>query len=80
MKTTTSVLTFTRGSSIGFRAASARISLKLTQQELADIAGVSKDDVDFFEHNLPVPTETRRKLLRALWAGKLKSRPARKQI
>ncbi len=66
----TTVLSFARGSSIGFKAASLRISLQLTQQELADIAGVSKDDVDFFEHNLPMPLETRQKLLRGLWTKK----------
>lgn len=68
----TTVLSFVRGSSIGFKAVSLRISLQLTQQELADIAGVSKDDVDSFEHNLPMPLETKQKLLRGLFVEKSK--------
>ena len=66
----TTVLTFARESSVGFKAASVRISLQLTQQELADIVGISKDDVDFFEHNLPIPLDIKRKLLKELWARK----------
>ena len=70
----TTVITFARESSVGFTGASIRISLQLTQQELADIAGVSKDDVDFFEHNLPILLETKRKLLRGLWAARKASK------
>ena len=68
----TTVLSFARGSSIGFKAASLRISLLLTQQELADMVGVSRDDVDCLEHNLPMPLETRNKLLKGLFAKKSK--------
>ena len=67
----TAVVTFTRESSIGFEAASIRLSLQLTQQELADIAGVSKDELDFFEHNLPIPLDIKRRLLKELWARKV---------
>ena len=70
----TEVLTFPRESSIGFKAVSVRIHLQWTQQELADIAGISKDDVDFFEHNLPIPPDIKQKLLRALWMGRRASK------
>jgi len=68
------VLTFSRESSIGFKVASLRIHLHWTQQELADIAGIAKDDVDFFEHNLPVPLEIKQKLIRALWTARRASK------
>lgn len=64
----TSVLTFARESSIGFKAKRLRISKLLTRQELASMAGVSVEKVDLFEHNLPLSLDTRRKILRELWA------------
>jgi len=64
----TSVLTFARESSIGFKVKRLRISKLLTQQELASMAGISVEKVDLFEHNLPLPLDTRRKILRELWA------------
>ena len=76
MRTMTTVLSIVRGSSIGFKATSLRISLQLTQQELADMVGVSKDDVDLFEHNLPMPLETRDKLLKGLFAKKSRAERA----
>ena len=62
----TTVVTFARESCIGSRARNLRISLQLMQQDLAEIIGVSPEDVDFIEHNLPIPLETKRKLLREL--------------
>jgi len=64
----TSVLTFARESSIGFKVKRLRISKLLTRQELANMAGVSVEKVDLFEHNLPLPLDTRRKILRELLA------------
>ena len=66
----TTALINTQVPSIGFRARSVRASLQLTQQELADIVGIPKDDVDFFGHNLPVSLDIRRKILRELWVMK----------
>lgn len=57
-------------SSVGAWARSVREALKLTQQELADITGVSKEDVDSFEHNLPIKLDSRRKLVKELWVVK----------
>jgi transcriptional regulator with XRE-family HTH domain len=60
------------GSKIGFKARRLRINECLSRQELADMAGVSLEEVDLFEHNLPVPLDARRKILRELWAKKNK--------
>ena len=64
------VITFARESSIGPWAGSVRVALQLTQKELADIAGVSQEDVDLFEHNLPVGLDVKRKLIKELWAAR----------
>ena len=66
----TTVVTFARESSIGPWARTVRMFLQLTQQELADIVGVSKEDVDLFEHNLPIPLDIKLKLLKKLYAAK----------
>ncbi|MFC1909391.1 hypothetical protein ACFLXD_06050 [Chloroflexota bacterium] len=66
----TTVLTYTRESSIGTQARSIRMSLQLTQQELADIVGVSKEDVDLLEHNLPIPLYFKNKILKKLHEAK----------
>ncbi len=66
----TTLLSSLRESSIGLWARSLRISLQLTEQELADSVGVSKKDVYLFEHNLPVPLDIKRKLLKKLYAVK----------
>lgn len=68
----TATLTPTRESSIGFKARRLRISMLLTQKKLADMAGVSQKEVDLFEHNLPLPLDSKRKILKALWARKAK--------
>jgi len=57
-------------SSVGAWARSVRKTLKLTQQELADITGVPKEDVDSFEHNLPIKLDSRRKLVKELWVAR----------
>ena len=66
----TPVASVCRESSLGFKARKLRISQRLTQQELANLAGVSQEDVRLFEHNLPLRLDTKRKLLRELWARK----------
>jgi len=42
----------------------------LTQPELADMVGVSVEEVDLFERNLPVALDARRRILKELWAKK----------
>ena len=63
----TAVLTLDEKTSLGSKARNLRISLLLTQQELASIAGVSHKEVNLFEHNLPVCLDAKRKLLKELW-------------
>jgi len=55
-----------------------RISNLMTQKELATIAGVSPEELDLLEQNLPVRLDTRRKILGTLWA--IKSRKENCQL
>ena len=66
----TAVLTFTRESLLGFKSRKLRISLHISQQELADMAGVSLEAVGLFETNLPLALDYKRRILRELWAKK----------
>jgi transcriptional regulator with XRE-family HTH domain len=68
----TTPITHTRESSIGSWAKKIRTSHHLTQQALADIAGVSVKEVDLLEHNLPIPLDIKRRLLKELFARKAK--------
>lgn len=70
----TTVLSFARESSIGIQARSLRISLQFTRQALADSVGVSEYDVYLFEHNMPIPLDIKRKLLKKLYAAKSASK------
>jgi transcriptional regulator with XRE-family HTH domain len=54
----------------GSMARRVRISLHLTQRELAEMTGVSREAVYLFEHNLPVYLDARRRILKQLWAIK----------
>ena len=62
------VLTFEQETKLGYKVRSLRISLGLTQSELADTVGVTPEEVDLLEHNLPVRLDVKRRLLRELWA------------
>jgi transcriptional regulator with XRE-family HTH domain len=68
----TAVLTLNHESLLGTQARKLRIAQHLSQQELADTAGVSVEAVGLFEHNLPLPLDNKRKILRELWAEKIK--------
>ena len=67
-------LTLIQEDSIGFKSRKLRISKLLTQRELAEIAGVSVEEVDLFERNLPVKLDARRRILKELWAVKAQKR------
>ena len=64
------LLSSLREASIGLWVRNLRVSLKLTEQELANMAGVSKEEVYLFEHNLPVELDIKTKLLKQLYAVK----------
>lgn len=55
---------------LGDSARKVRLSLHLSQQQLADMTGISRDSVYQFEHHLPVCLDARRKILKELWAYK----------
>jgi len=59
--------------SLGFKVRRLRVSQMLTQQELANVVGVSPEDVSLFEHNLPLRLDARRRILKELWARKATS-------
>lgn len=61
------VLSTDQDSSLGAKAKKLRVCQLLTQQELAQMAGVSEEEVNLFEHNLPMRLEAKHKLLRELW-------------
>lgn len=48
-----------------------RLSRLLTQRELASGAGVSRDDVNRLERGLPLPLDSKRRILKELWARKV---------
>lgn len=68
----TTVLTRQQETKIGSDARRLRISLHITRPELAVRAGVSEEIVNLFEHNYPVPLDSRRRILKELWAQKSK--------
>ncbi len=66
------VLTTTRKPTPGSRVRRLRVRCRLSQQELADLAGVPLEQVDLFEHDLPLPLDSRRRILKELWAKKVR--------
>jgi len=68
----TATLTPIRKSTPGSVARRLRVSNHLSQGELAELVGVPQEQVDLFEHNLPVPLDSRRKILKELWSRKVK--------
>jgi transcriptional regulator with XRE-family HTH domain len=60
---------------LGARTRKLRLSLRLTQQELSYLSGVSKEAIHAFEHNQPVILDARRRILKELWAIKANRLP-----
>jgi transcriptional regulator with XRE-family HTH domain len=67
------VITHIEPETLGESARKVRLALHLTQQELATLTGISREAVYRFEHNLPVILDTRRRILKELWAIKTSS-------
>ncbi len=59
----------------GQKARRLRIANLLTQQELAELAGVPLEHVDLLERNLPVPLDSRRRINKELWATNARKQP-----
>ena len=53
--------------SLGIEAKRLRLDLRLTQRELAKIAGVPLGDVELLEDGLPLHVDVKLKILRELW-------------
>ena len=70
----TAVITFDKETKLGYKVRSLRISLGLTQSQLADAVGVALEEVDLFEHDMPVRLDAKRRLLRELWARRANKR------
>ena len=64
----TAVISAERELSLGFKVRRLRLSQLLTTDELANLAGVSQEEVQLFENDLPVRLDAKRKLLKELWA------------
>ncbi len=58
----------TNKDSRGDKAKRQRVSSLLTQEQLAEMAGIPVEHVNLFERDLPVPLDSRRRILKELWA------------
>jgi DNA-binding XRE family transcriptional regulator len=67
MKVTTPLID---ASSLGIKVKRLRISFLMTRQEVADLAGVPQEHVELLERNLPVPLDSKRRIVKELWAIK----------
>jgi hypothetical protein len=65
-------LTLSDKSTLGPEARRLRIGCLLSQQNLADLAGIPREHVDLLEHSYPVPLDSKRRIFRELWAIKTK--------
>ena len=63
----------TREPSMSSQVKKLRISSLLTQEELAVAADVSRDEVNRMERGLPLPLNSKRKILKELWGRKFGS-------
>jgi hypothetical protein len=54
----------------GDKARRQRIASLLTRQQLAELAGIPVEHVNLFERDLPVPLDSRRRIMKELWARK----------
>ncbi len=73
MKATTPLLD---SSSTGVKVKRLRISFLLTRQELAELAGVPQEHVELLERNFPVPLDSKRRIIKELWAIKARKKRA----
>ena len=65
----TEILSGEASLSFGLQARVRRVSRLLTQRELAEIAGVSPEEVNMLEDGCPLPPEVEVKLARQLGIG-----------
>jgi transcriptional regulator with XRE-family HTH domain len=68
----TTVRAFVSEPSVASQARKLRIFSLLTQQELAVGAGVARNEVNRLERGLPLPLDSKRRILKELWARKVR--------
>lgn len=56
----------------GYETRKLRLAVSLTKQQVAELAGVSPEHVTLLEKRLPVPLDSKRRILAVLWARKAK--------
>ncbi|OGO43271.1 MAG: hypothetical protein A2137_02440 [Chloroflexi bacterium RBG_16_58_8] len=66
----TPATTITKKVTLGAIVRRLRAARLLLPQDLADLAGVPVDHVDLLERDFPLPLDSKRKILRELWAIK----------
>jgi transcriptional regulator with XRE-family HTH domain len=64
------VTTVKRDATLGCQARRLRVADGLTMRELAELADVPAEHVMLFESNLPVPLDSKRRILKELWGRK----------
>jgi hypothetical protein len=57
---------------IGAEARHLRMTFLLSQQDVADLAGIPREHVELMEHNYPVPLDSKRRIMKELWTIKTK--------
>ena len=60
-----------RNYKVGYKIREMRLSRMLTRQQLADMAGVPREQVTLFEQNLPVALDYKRRILKELFTRKI---------
>ncbi len=56
----------------GYETRKMRLAVNLTRQKVAELAGVPAEHVLLLEKHLPVPLDSKRRILGVLWAKKAK--------
>ncbi len=60
----------------GYETRRLRLAVNLTKQQVSELAGVPTEHVTLLEKHLPVPLDSKRRILAVLWAKKAaKQRP-----
>jgi transcriptional regulator with XRE-family HTH domain len=68
------VLSVEQPIALGRMLRNIRTSLQLTQREVAERFGVTTEEINLFEREMPVRLDTKLKILRQLYPARLKKR------
>lgn len=56
----------------GYETRKLRLAISLTKQQVAELANVPLEHVALLEKRLPVPLDSKRRILAVLWVRKVK--------